>query len=310
MKHICKRCLYTTDVKSNLRSHLSRSNECNVNENGGQDIDRGTLLSDLGTVVTRSKDHQCPFCKNKYSCAPSLYRHKKTCKAKHSNVQNDQIQSSLKDAIEDVLKRFGVSSIASLIQTPSTQMVNNGNQTVNNGNVTNNIQINLNAHGNEDISYLTHQFLTQCTKEAYFDGIPELIREVHLNPEHPENRNIRGKSIRQNTMETYNGKKWVRTAAVPVLDSLIQKGCKVFWKHYMDNLDGEFRDVTLQSIVHKNLLTLTNVTKDRKTETYYKIRNKVFFMFFEDVADEFAVVMEPKDQENLVEDTLNNAIAT
>lgn len=303
--HVCKRCLYASNTKANLRIHLLKKKACCINANG-QDIERALLLKELGEAVTRSKDHQCPFCKNRYSSSQCLNRHKKICKATDCTVMPSYIHDAMKTAVEEVLQKFlSKSGSQGLIHAlpASINHVHGGSPTVHN--VTN-IQINMNAHGKEDMSYLTQQFLTKCTKEAYFDGIPQLIREVHLNPEHPENMNIRGKSIRQSIMEMYNGEKWVRTAAIPVLDSLIQKGCKVFWQHFMNNMESEFKDEALQELIQKHLSTLTNVTKERKTETYYKIRNKIFFMFFEDRDDNFAVVFEPNDKDDVVENTLNH----
>lgn len=301
--YVCKRCMYKTDTKTNMRAHLARKRICKVNEcNGGQDINVEDLIAELGDIVHRSKSKECPYCMNTYSSSSTLSRHKKVCQGKVAMMASKEFQAAVDNAVDSVLKRLGVDG-----RGTAQSITNNNNHTNNQtNNITNNITniITLNAHGKEDLAYLTHDFLTECTKNAYTEGIPKLIREVHLNPEHPENRNVRGKSLRQSMLETYNGKQWIITPAVPVLDSLIQKGCKVIWKHLLDNINGDFLDHNLQDVIQKQLMTLTDVTKERKTETYYKIRNKVFFMFFEESPDDFAVVMEPEGQDEIVETTL------
>lgn len=168
----------------------------------------------------------------------------------------------------------------------------------------NNIQININAHGHENLSYMHKDFITRCVMSAYDDGFKDYIGALHMNPEHPENHNVRGRSKRLHTMEVFDGQKWSLTPAVPVLDNLIQKGCKVFWSHLMCNLDGDFKDEDLQSVIQKQLKDLSDVTKKRKSETYYKIRRNLFFMFFQDQPDNFVLVAEPEGQD-IVEPTLN-----
>jgi hypothetical protein len=168
-----------------------------------------------------------------------------------------------------------------------------------------NIQININAHGEENVAYLTHEFLTKCITDAKQDGLPNLIKTIHMNQDHPENQNIRGKSLRQNTLETYDGTRWNLKPANGVLDNLIQRGCRVFNTHLMRNLQHpDFQSEDLQNILQETLTELTDITTKRRSETYYRIRRNMFFMFFNDNPDELVLVLEPEGQD-IVESVIN-----
>lgn len=273
-EHVCKRCLYTTDQKANMRLHLSRKNPCLVNsEIGGQEIDIKELYDALGDIRSRKHNVECLFCNKLFSCAASLSRHKKKCVAKNTT----------KDVIHNTNH-----------VTFNTQ--NNGNM----------IQVNINAIGQENISFLKPEFLAHCIHNAMSIGIPKLIEKVHMNHEHPENHNIRGKSMRMNTLETWDGRQWNLTPASSVLDDLIHKGCKVIYRHYYQNIEKEeFKDQDIQNIIQTNMATLTDVSKKRKSEVYYKIRKSLFYMFFKERPEEYAFIADPDGKDGLVEDTLN-----
>ena len=301
MIHKCKRCLYETDQKVNMRTHLSRKNPCLVVE-GGEDIDQKTLYDELGGLKTRKYNVTCEGCGNKYSCRASLSRHRKTCHILGGLTMEERLEKTIERKIQQALQNMH--STQQLQSQPSGNVHVEGNMINNNNNQQYNI-INIHAHGNENISYLTPDFITQCVRAAGGDGLPKFIENIHMHPDHPENHNIRGKSIRQNLLEVYDGQRWTVNPACGILDALMQKGCKVFYNHLMRNMR---EDEDVQSVIERQLTDLTDVTKKRKSETYYKIRRNLFFMFFQDQPDNLVVVMEPEGQD-IVENTLNQLLA-
>lgn len=311
--YVCQRCLYQGKTKHCLRSHLLRTNTCVVAEDNGRDVSPQTLLDELGSYRKKGiGPEKCDFCKECFSCKASLSRHKKNCKVKDQSESQKNRETELQNEI-DKLKSLLLKLTESNTNAVSTN--NNSNNTNNiatqnnvTGAQTNIVQFNINAHGNENTSYLTHDFLTKCLLDATKEGFPNLIKQIHFNSEHPENQNIRGRSLRQNTIETYDGEKWKVRPANSVLDNLIQKGCKVFYSHLMGNLrSSDFKNEDFQMMLERNLLDLADVTKKRKSETYYRIRRNVFFMFFEDKPDEYVVLVEP-DGQDIVESTLNDLV--
>ena len=309
-QHICRRCLYATSHKRLIRAHLSRVNVCSVVE-GGEDIDQRTLYKELGDIKKRKHNLPCEFCHQCYSSPSSLSTHRKKCSVRQNALNNPNLKSVIENAVEETVKKlFGCVNpqTSSEIQTQNNNNAqhdinhNSHNNTNTNSNNTNNIQINIVAHGSEDIYYLKHEFLTHCVLNTRSDGIPKFIENVHLNPEHPENQNIRGVSRKQNTMEVFDGKQWNLTPANSVLDALIQKGCKVFHNHYMHHLNTDFRNEDLQTVLQSHFSDVIDASKKRRSETYYKIRRDVFFMFFKDQPNDLIVVLDPG---NVVESTLD-----
>lgn len=301
--HVCKRCLYHAPDKASMRAHLGRVNPCSVSPDGGVDIDVKVLYEELGDIRQKNKTTTCEFCNKEYGSASTLCRHRKTCKVRfgapkpvpaatqhvlHNTSEPQEVMHMIKTAVREVMEEM---------KPIQSQTVNIA------GDLNNNVVV-INAHGNENINYLQPEFLTKCIMDMTNKGLPKLIENVHLNPEHPENHNIRGKSMRQVLLETYDGKRWSLTPANSVLDDLIQKGCKVLYRHFNDHRESQFENEHLQAIIDQNMRELTDLTKTRKSETYYKIRRHLFFMFFQDKPDEFILVADPEGQD-LVESTLN-----
>ena len=246
-EYTCKRCLYKTDFKHSLIAHLLRKISCNILPEFGQDITTQILYAELGEIHSQNKIPVCEFCNVLFSCKASLSRHRKICKARTvivAPIPNNIIQN---------------------IQCQQ------------------NIVVHINTHGQEEMNYITPTFLENCIMNVTTDGIPMLIKNMHLNPEHPENQNVRGKSRRQGIMETFDGTEWIITPSSSVLDKLMQKGCRVLYHHFNNKM--KFEQEEMQNIVDKNIRDIADLTKIRRSETYYKVRKNVLFVFFQDKPD-------------------------
>lgn len=295
-----------------MRTHLLRKYVCHVKFPNGQDIPPSELMIEMNIEKMRdasNASNTCRYCLKKYSCSASLSRHKKTCKYRLSgqvSVEAVREKEAFKEKVQEALTSLGLTPNTTN-NTTNNNTQNNTAESIHTGNVYN--VVNINAYGHEDMSYMTHTFLSSCAKEVLSDGLPNFIRHLHLNNEHPENKNIRGKSLRQNTIETYNGSRWILCNASQVLDNLMQKGCKVFWKHYIEHMEQELKDESIQQRIERNIKRICDVTQEQRTQTYYKIRRTMFLMFFEEQNDDFALVLAPEGQEELIENTLNEAMA-
>lgn len=298
--HVCKRCLYRTRQKIALRAHLSRKTPCAVVE-GGQDIDIQTLYEELGELRTRKYNVECEKCGKKYSSVSNLCHHRKKCTGQNQTPVQVESQSSALEAIIERIVEKRVENVLRNLQPSHQNNVHVGGNMITN----NQIHINIHAHGSENLAYLEGDFLTSCAKTLYDEGLPTLLGSVHMHPDHPENHNIKAVSKRQRVFQIYDGKCWKMRNASSVLDELMQKGCKVLYKHLINNLDREeFQDEQIQEKIDAQILDLIDVTKKRKSDTYYKIRDNLYLMFLEDKPDSFAIVQGPQGQD-IVENTLN-----
>ena len=96
----------------------------------------------------------------------------------------------------------------------------------NNGNVGNNIviienlNIVVNQHGAENWDYISGGRLAHLMKGVN-SFLPEIVKLLHFNKEHPENHNIKFKNQRLNQMMVIEGNRWIVTDKNQALDSLI-----------------------------------------------------------------------------------------
>lgn len=240
---VCKRCLYSTNAKANLRAHLSRAHPCNVDaDKGGQDIENRILLLELGEAIPRSKDHRCPFCKKTYSSAPSLYRHKKTCKSKNSLPQPAETDEHNNDKSE--LMEIVQSAVKEALENIKTEL-----------------------------------------KEI----VGSTVREALQSSSQTQKKKTRTQQLR----DCYkNNPKWV--SKTPVIHILNDKGCAVHC--FMSE----------RKLLSDHITALMMNEPTDKTEVYYKMQDKHYFMCYDACEeDEYVIVIEPEGKEGVVESTLN-----
>ena len=95
----------------------------------------------------------------------------------------------------------------------------------------------INNFGNENISHIENDkvFLDKCIRNLTSFGMKDLIEKIHFDPEHPENNNVRIKSLRNDFFEVYKDNKWNIMDKNETLDSMIKKSNKMIRNFYDDN---------------------------------------------------------------------------
>ena len=66
----------------------------------------------------------------------------------------------------------------------------------------------MNPFGKENIDYLKEDYIKNAIKIPQF-GLPNLIRLIHFNKDHPENMNIKQRNKKKPMVDVYNGKEWI-----------------------------------------------------------------------------------------------------
>lgn len=272
-KWICKRCGHEATTKSNLIRHLHRQTVCDVTKTNItieafiEELtkkvynDKTYDCEFCGTKFNSrsNKSRHKKTCKTlKKSSEPIEDEpHVNIAHVEPSKVDITQLQEPnleipqesnimvyinalqaknkiLEDRLEQMERLIASSSITN--NTNSSINTNNNNNN-NNTTVTNNVTINVDkrSFGNEDISYLTTDFLSYCVLNPR-KGIASLIENIHFNTEHPSNQNLRCKSFKQNTFEKYVGTEWRICDASNTLDELIKKGYRILNAHYMEHI--------------------------------------------------------------------------
>jgi len=251
----CERCGYNATTKGSLKRHLTCKTICQAKESS---ITREELVKQLertrkGEIVT------CSWCEKSVSKA-NFARHKVVCSHRPEgapqastsspslDIQNthmnyDILKTTMKEILQDLLKNNQGT-------INNTVIINNNSTTTNNINTVNNI--NINNFGDENMSYLTHEFLSYCLMNPK-QGMTKLIKNIHYNQEYPENHNVRCKSLKQNVFEKYIDSEWRVCDASNTLDELIKKGYRILNAHYAEHFltdptifDNEMRQRALE----------------------------------------------------------------
>lgn len=125
-----------------------------------------------------------------------------------------------------------IDQVKSLLQSEARQRsVNITNNTNFNQN---NIQININNYGHENLDYLTHDYKTSLLKIPY-RAVPKLIKHIHFNPEHPENHNIKIPNKKQKFALIQRNGKWEYRDKKHVIENIVDNSYNILDEHFEEH---------------------------------------------------------------------------
>ena len=245
----CPRCHYQTQNKKDLKTHffrkktclpiyenippsilqkkvlarnaykiIEKENESNNSTENTTDINENTQISHNETQNQMIK-YECKYCKKILSRADSLKRHVRICKVK---IQNEKEKNDTKNIIiekyqqqveilQEEIKKL--SSKANIVNNYYTQ--NNFKQEINN-------DIKINAFREENIDYLTPEYIMSIAKRGMYYAIPKLIEKIYFNENHPENQNVKITNERSKYAQIYDGTRFVKCAKNLIVRDMIR----------------------------------------------------------------------------------------
>jgi len=103
-------------------------------------------------------------------------------------------------------------------------------------NNTNYIQQNIviNNFGKENIKHIKSKFMDRLIKIPY-GAIPKLLKAIHFDPKHPENRNVRITNKKQPYANIYKNDKWIIADRKAIISDMIDKGFDMIQEHHEEN---------------------------------------------------------------------------
>ncbi len=135
------------------------------------------------------KKYRCN-CGNIYLHNSSLSKHKQKCE--HMNKETVATDKEIiiqllkeKEEMKEKEKYFEKEKVELKKQIEIEKL---RNTKIDNNN--NNLNIQINAFGCEDLEHITDAFKIKCLKQIY-KSIPEMVIKIHFNTQLPENRNVR-----------------------------------------------------------------------------------------------------------------------
>jgi hypothetical protein len=274
IEYKCNRCGYNAKQKINLMRHLNRKNICrpiledisieNIKKHYGFEKWNQTALFDTQTAPfstqtalfenekqhpnstqiapkqhpnsTQKKLIKCDYCEKTFTRKTGLTKHLKCCKIKQKRDINEnekdekdkkikfleKKQEELQDKVEDLL--IELSKNASTINNITNNTTNNQNKIIN---------ININNYGNENVDYLNKDYLNNLLQGA-FTAIPKLIENIHFNPSHPENHNIKITNKKEPYVKIRKNDKWELQDKKETLATLVDDKYYILVDHYAD----------------------------------------------------------------------------
>lgn len=197
-KYSCDICHTLFKQKCHLEQHKSRKKPCKNLDN------------------SEDNELKCKYCLNIYSRKDVLERHiQNSCKMfDEVNRKIDKLQNAI-DELKKNNASMSESSNGGINGDHNTQTIIN-KPIINN---TTNINIKLNAYGEEDLSKIPDKKF----KEIFNKGtksVQEFVLNLHFNENLPENHNICVSNLKDKYVSKYDGKKWVVEKKDTFLDEL------------------------------------------------------------------------------------------
>jgi hypothetical protein len=197
----------------------------------------------------------CAACNARFTYQSNLSRHKKTCKGKFSDKQQiEKLEKELNELKQLVGKNGATNTI-----TNNTQ---------------NNINIQINVRdfgGQENTKYLDNEFLMECFKDM---DLVKVLEELHFNPEHPENHNVRLRNVKQNLMEYADQGRWVVKKKDKVLYEMVMNGWRILDRYSKRNKD-EIEETLEEDEIREAIFWLKRIYNEYK-ELFKKIKEEIY----------------------------------
>lgn len=206
-RYNCPRCHYKTDDRTDFVKHLNRKSPCQSLYSHQTQVD---ILKSI------EKAFKCPHCNKSFTMACNLSRHKKT----HTP--------------EDLARTIEINN-----NSHNTSITNDSHDTNNIINIEH-LTIQLLPFGKEDLSQIQNdtEFLNRCIREGVERAIPLIIKQIFLNDNLPQNKNVRmGKNHPPAEMLVYRADiqggepAWEHAPRTAILQDLVDKGATVLQTH-------------------------------------------------------------------------------
>ena len=245
---LCKRCGYTSKYKCNMKSHFSRKKSCKplLNDISFEDLKlkfnkiNKKASAECQPNVSRKKKsvsrmsaecqpktdtiYECEFCNKIFKHRQSKFKHLKSCKEKK--------QSNDKSLIEFFSEKFNeMEEKHEREKTELRSQIEKLLEKVGNNNTTNNnriqTQIVLNNFGKENIEYINSNYINKLIQQGIYGAVPKIIKYLHFNPEHPENRNVKITNKKESWAQIWNNDKWILKNKKLVINDIVDKGYNI-----------------------------------------------------------------------------------
>ena len=302
MKYTCEQCNYVTNHKTKFERHINSSrHQANIQTTPKSPLNNPKVTPNNPKVTfEQPQSHPensfcCEYCGKFFKYKQGMYRHiKYTCqKSKDEDLiefvklLNEELQeqkSETKQIKKDIEKRDrAISKLTKKLDIVRVggNMLTNSQSHSHNKSMKNSMNT---IHNTQNITILNHKDtnMNHLSSNDYkkiigrkVNCIPEMIRRIHCNNEHPENMNIYIPNIKNSYIMIYESGDWKLKNRNKVIEDLIEdktcrleewieesadNGLKKEFEEYMDYRDLNYEELT-KSIKSQVEMDLYNIRK-------------------------------------------------
>ena len=251
--YICSECGKRFEDKTKYNIHINRKFPCKKDEISSYIETNIDSVKDVGITskmthstsqitqnfgeITQNNSEinlMCQYCSKIYSRRDNLFRHIKSyCKVKKQEDNNKkEIYNKLLKELDEIKKEN-----EELKKINNKLISSNNNIHIKNQNIetqNNIVNINLIAHGREDLDKIDVKYIIEALKRG-ISCIPVITERIHFNEKYPEYQNVYISNMNQKYGMIYNGKEWKLKDKDTIIEDLYEKK--------FDFLDENFENI-------------------------------------------------------------------
>jgi len=274
--HQCNICKKEFKYKYLLTKHESRKRKCgdidDIIENYNQKIEVINKEILEKTELSLDKKMQCLFCNKIFLNKTNIKRHiDNNCNVKIEMLnEKTKLEKEINDITEKNNNREHENQIQELRntimrllkkQSANINITNNKNKITNN-----NLVVNINSFGNENLSHITKNDYKKFLS-GLFSGFIKFIEKVHFDENMPENHNICITNLKSKYICVYDDcGKWIAKDKNETIDRFIDKKYNLL----VDKLDEMEENKEIDEKTIKNFLRFTENYKDKEAQKITK----------------------------------------
>lgn len=189
---------------------------------------------------TRNDMLQCNQC-NKWFCGKSgIYHHRNVCsRQRNDNQIHVSIQEIMQQQMEEMKQTFEKErqEMKKDFEETMKEQINKIRAVTTNNIESQQINININAFGNENTDYIDDKAILGCINRVY-KSIPSILAKIHFDPKHPENHNIKitNKKLPYASVMG-NNRKWKTVDRKDAIETMVINGFNLLDEKYIENKD-------------------------------------------------------------------------
>ena len=245
----CPRCHYQTIKKSNLGNHFNKLKTClPIYENipieeliekikvkhafnldkidksfTNQNESKTNQNNETDQNNSKKKIYKCTYCEKLSTTSSNNLRHMRTCKSRKNKEKEKEDEKELKlkryeeqlQILQDEIKKIKEQKCYGKVTNNYYNTQNIQNQQ----NIKNEIKIN--AFREENIDYLTPEYIMGIAKRGMYYAIPKLIEKIYFNENHPENQNVKITNEKSKYGEIFDGTRFIKCAKNLIVRDMI-----------------------------------------------------------------------------------------